>query len=192
MKWSADGDCKYFILPWHLEDSEETKSTKTDIDHQGKSNVYFNGVSSEVRREIVQVSGCIEGKLPFKYLGVPIKPSKLSIKDCQPLIDKVFERIRQLGTKKLSYARRLVLIKALSELYIPLRASIFIIPKAVLLKIEAICRNFLWHGGTEYARTPTVAWCVVMIQADIRNRIKHQLQGTVSRKDKHWIEKLLH
>ncbi|XP_074292512.1 uncharacterized protein LOC141619394 [Silene latifolia] len=34
--------------------------------------------------------------------------------------------------------------------------------------------------------------CVGMIQADIRNRIKHQLQGTVSRKDKHWIEKLLH
>ncbi|XP_074305747.1 uncharacterized protein LOC141640967 [Silene latifolia] len=34
--------------------------------------------------------------------------------------------------------------------------------------------------------------CVVMIQADIRNRIQQQLQGTVSRKDKHWIEKLLH
>ncbi|XP_074303043.1 uncharacterized protein LOC141637465 [Silene latifolia] len=50
---------------------------------RGKSNVYFNGVSGEVRREIVQ---------------------------------------------------------------------------AVLLKIEAVCRNFLWHGGTEYARTPTVAW----------------------------------
>ncbi|XP_074283185.1 uncharacterized protein LOC141607733 [Silene latifolia] len=87
---------------------------------KGKSNVYFNGVTSEIRREIVQVSGCIEGQLPFKYLGVPIKPSKLSVKDCQPLIDKVLERIRQLGTKKLS--------------------------------------KFLWHGGTEYARTPTVAW----------------------------------
>ncbi|XP_074314269.1 uncharacterized protein LOC141649479 [Silene latifolia] len=34
--------------------------------------------------------------------------------------------------------------------------------------------------------------CVVMIQADIRNMIRQQLQGTVSRKDKHWIEKLLH
>ncbi|XP_074305593.1 uncharacterized protein LOC141640812 [Silene latifolia] len=92
---------------------------------KGKSNVYFNGVSSEIRKEIVQVSGCIESQLPFKYLGVPIKPSKLSIKDCQPLIDKVLERIRQLGTKKLSYAGDWI---------------------------------FLWHGGTEYARTPTVAW----------------------------------
>ncbi|XP_074288855.1 uncharacterized protein LOC141614002 [Silene latifolia] len=125
---------------------------------RGKSNVYFNGVASEIRREIVQVSGCIEGKLPFKYLGVPIKPAKLSIKDCQPLIDKVFERIRQLGTKKLSYAGRLVLIKAVYRTLHSYWASIFIIPKAVLLKIEAICRNFLWHGGTEYARTPTVAW----------------------------------
>ncbi|XP_074304851.1 uncharacterized protein LOC141639684 [Silene latifolia] len=122
----------------------------------GKSNVYFNGVSGEVRREIVQVSGCIEGKLPFKYLGVPIKPSKLSIKDCQPLIDKVLQRIRQLGTKNLSYAGRLVLIKAVYRTLHSYWASIFIIPKAkVLLKIEAKMQNFLWHGGTEYARTPT-------------------------------------
>ncbi|XP_074305719.1 uncharacterized protein LOC141640939 [Silene latifolia] len=73
---------------------------------KGKSNVYFNGVPAEVRADIVQFSGCSEGTLPFKYLGVPIKPSKLTIKDCQPLIDKVLERIRMLGTKNLSYAGR--------------------------------------------------------------------------------------
>ncbi|XP_074302909.1 uncharacterized protein LOC141637244 [Silene latifolia] len=128
---------------------------------RGKSNVYFNGVSNELRREIVQVSGFIEGQLPFKYLGVPINPGKLFIKDCQPLIDKVLERIRILGTKKLPYAGRLVLIKAVYKTLHSYWASIFIIPKAVLTKIEAICRNFLWDGGTEYTRTPTVAWAKI-------------------------------
>ncbi|XP_074305635.1 uncharacterized protein LOC141640855 [Silene latifolia] len=33
--------------------------------------------------------------------------------------------------------------------------------------------------------------CVVMIQGYIRSRIKQQLQGTMSRKDKHWIEKIM-
>ncbi|XP_074288854.1 uncharacterized protein LOC141614001 [Silene latifolia] len=301
---------------------------------RGKSNVYFNGVYSEVRREIVQVSGCIEGKLPFKYLGVPIKPSKLSIKDCQPLIDKVLDRIRQLGTKKLSYAGRLVLIKAVYRTLHSYWASIFIIPKAVLLKIEAsaaelsgmeglrtewenynppqdaswtwkkVCKlkkefqpayhqnKWAMVPGKEYTIKKGYRWlrqnsqdvscldssccicaqeeesprhlffqsaiwqrvlqriqewtgvtmsdantqnwwqhkrftrlengilnsilnaamyyiwkqrnasrhegviispgrCVVMIQGDIRNRIRQQLQGTMSRKDKHWIEKIM-
>ncbi|XP_074302887.1 uncharacterized protein LOC141637222 [Silene latifolia] len=35
---------------------------------KGKSNVYFNGVPATTRSEIVQVSGCIEGALPFKYI----------------------------------------------------------------------------------------------------------------------------
>ncbi|XP_074288607.1 uncharacterized protein LOC141613762 [Silene latifolia] len=125
---------------------------------KGKSNVYFNGVPPEVRAEIVQVSGCIEGTLPFKYLGVPIKPSKLTIKDCQPLIDKVLQRIRMLGTKKLSYAGRLVLVKAVFKSLHTYWASIFILPKGVIAKIEAICRNFLWCGSSEYSKTPTVAW----------------------------------
>ncbi|XP_074314074.1 uncharacterized protein LOC141649279 [Silene latifolia] len=66
-----------------------------------------------------------------------------------------------LGTKKLSYAGRLVLIKAMYKTLHSYWASIFIIPKAVLTKIEAICRNFLWDRGTKYTRTPTVAWAKI-------------------------------
>ncbi|XP_074302945.1 uncharacterized protein LOC141637285 [Silene latifolia] len=63
-----------------------------------------------------------------------------------------------LGTKKLSYAGRLVLVKAVFKSLHTYWASIFILPKGVIAKIEAICRNFLWSGGSEYAKTPTVAW----------------------------------
>ncbi|XP_074283102.1 uncharacterized protein LOC141607648 [Silene latifolia] len=125
---------------------------------KGKSNVYFNGVPADIRSEIIHVSGCSEGAMPFKYLGVPIKPSKLSIKDCQPIIDKVLERIRNLGTKKLSYAGRLILVKYVYKTLHSYWASIFILPKGVIVKIEAICRNFLWSGGSEFTKNPTVAW----------------------------------
>ncbi|XP_074265996.1 uncharacterized protein LOC141588452 [Silene latifolia] len=34
----------------------------------------------------------------------------------------------------------------------------FILPSGVIARIEAICRNFLWDGGTDYMRTPLVGW----------------------------------
>ncbi|XP_074297994.1 uncharacterized protein LOC141628795 [Silene latifolia] len=73
---------------------------------KGKSNVYFNGVPAGLKNQILQVSGLIEGKLPFRYLGVPIKTTRLTSKDCKPLIDKIVNRIRSIGAKKLSYAGR--------------------------------------------------------------------------------------
>ncbi|XP_074315481.1 uncharacterized protein LOC141651680 [Silene latifolia] len=63
-----------------------------------------------------------------------------------------------LGTKKLSYAGRLILVKAVFKSLHTYWASIFILPKGVIAKIEAICRNFLWCGSSEYFKTPTVAW----------------------------------
>ncbi|XP_074313958.1 uncharacterized protein LOC141649160 [Silene latifolia] len=40
------------------------------------------------------------------YLGVPIKTTRLTSKDCNPLIDDIVNRIRSIGAKKLSYAGR--------------------------------------------------------------------------------------
>ncbi|XP_074320775.1 uncharacterized protein LOC141657433 [Silene latifolia] len=37
-------------------------------------------------------------------------------------------------------------------------ASMFIIPKSVIKRVESICRNFLWDGSSEYHRVPLVAW----------------------------------
>ncbi|XP_074277026.1 uncharacterized protein LOC141600681 [Silene latifolia] len=55
--------------------------------NKGKSNIYFNGIS-----------------------GGDSFPKRLSVMDQNRLVEKVVERIRGLGTRKLSYAGRLVLI----------------------------------------------------------------------------------
>ncbi|XP_074291328.1 uncharacterized protein LOC141618113 [Silene latifolia] len=34
----------------------------------------------------------------------------------------------------------------------------FILPKGIVQKVEATCRNFLWDVGTDYTRAPLVAW----------------------------------
>ncbi|XP_074300485.1 uncharacterized protein LOC141631757 [Silene latifolia] len=34
----------------------------------------------------------------------------------------------------------------------------FIIPKGIIKRIEAVCRNFLWDNSADYRRTPLVGW----------------------------------
>ncbi|XP_074302895.1 uncharacterized protein LOC141637230 [Silene latifolia] len=41
--------------------------------NNAKSEVYYNGVSSELKNDIHQATGFVEGSLPFRYLGVPIQ-----------------------------------------------------------------------------------------------------------------------
>ncbi|XP_074265667.1 uncharacterized protein LOC141588111 [Silene latifolia] len=99
-----------------------------------------------------------EGTLTFKYLGVPIKTKRLNAKDCRPLIDKIVQRIRNLGARKLSYAGRLVLIQSVLNTLYNYWASMFILPQGFIHRIEGICRNFLWDGGVDYMRNPLVSW----------------------------------
>ncbi|XP_074306260.1 uncharacterized protein LOC141641499 [Silene latifolia] len=107
-----------------------------------KSDIYFNGMEQGEIDYILRISGFKPGVFPFRYLGVPISHKRMGIGDCTRLIEKVVNRIRSWGAKKLSYAGRLVLIKAV----------------LIIDRIERICRNYLWSGSDQYGKTPTVNW----------------------------------
>ncbi|XP_074300630.1 uncharacterized protein LOC141631922 [Silene latifolia] len=141
-----------------------------------KSEVYFNGVPATLRKDILSISGFIEGQLPFKYLGVPITAGRLKKNDCAVLIDKIVERIRSLGAKKLSYAGRLTLVESVLVTMHRYWASIFVLPKGVLSRVDAIYRNFLWEGHAEYNSVPRVAWhkvCVPKIEGGLGLKDSH-------------------
>ncbi|XP_074266650.1 uncharacterized protein LOC141589929 [Silene latifolia] len=123
-----------------------------------KSKVVFNGIPDWLRSDITHISGFQEGTLPFKYMGVPVQPGRLTRHDCNILIEKIVIKIRGIGAKKLSYAGRLVLINSVLNTLHNYWSSIFVIPKGVVKRIEAICRNFLWSSDEVYHRTPLVAW----------------------------------
>ncbi|XP_074315374.1 uncharacterized protein LOC141651568 [Silene latifolia] len=123
-----------------------------------KSNIYFNGVSSSVKADILLVSGFLEGHTPFKYLGVPIVSGRLSMKNCVVLIDNVTARIKIFGARKLSYSGRLILVNYVLTTLHSHWATIFVILRGVLRRIDSICRNYLWDGSTEYLRSPLVIW----------------------------------
>ncbi|XP_074296977.1 uncharacterized protein LOC141627646 [Silene latifolia] len=126
--------------------------------NSSKTNAYFNGVSKELRTDILQISGVIECQLPFRYLGIPVTCGRMKRADCQVLVGKIVNKIPSFGTKKLSYAGRLMLMNYVLNALYNYWINIFLIPKGVLNKINSICRNYLWDGSVDYIRVSQVSW----------------------------------
>ncbi|XP_074265804.1 uncharacterized protein LOC141588252 [Silene latifolia] len=126
--------------------------------NKAKSDMYLNGVDDNLATKIVRLAGFKLGQFPFRYLGVPISSKRLSVADCNRVVDKIVARIRGWGAKHLSYAGRLVLVKAVLTQMHAYWARIFLLPKGVIHKMECICRNYLWVGHAEFKHSPPVAW----------------------------------
>ncbi|XP_074266072.1 uncharacterized protein LOC141588533 [Silene latifolia] len=123
-----------------------------------KSNAYFKGVPENIKQDILRVSGFAEGTLPFKYLGMPIQTTRLKKKDCECLVEKICSRINGYGARKFSYEGQVVWCEAVLSSLHSYWASMFVLPKGIINRIEATCRNFLWDSSAEYRRVPLVAW----------------------------------
>lgn len=58
-----------------------------------KSTVFYGNVPDDVKENIKMVMPFCEGKLPVRYLGVPLVSRSLTIGDCIDLIVNVKKRI---------------------------------------------------------------------------------------------------
>ncbi|KAL0283960.1 UNVERIFIED_CONTAM: Retrovirus-related Pol polyprotein from type-2 retrotransposable element R2DM [Sesamum radiatum] len=117
--------------------------------------------AGHVESEILEVLGFQEGSLPIKYLGVPLTASRLTIADCQPLLDKVSSRISGWSHLSLSFAGRVQVIKSVLSALHMYWGSVFILPKAVIKVLERRMTDFLWKGpsGAGYTKVAWVQCC---------------------------------
>lgn len=111
----------------------------------GKSEVYFGGLDEEQQLSLAGILGIPIGKLPFRYLRVPLTSKKLTIAQCLPLVEKI--SVKHWSCKFLSYTTRITLIKIVLAGSKGFWARIFLLPKKVISKVEMICRSFLWSGS---------------------------------------------
>ncbi|GJW33973.1 putative RNA-directed DNA polymerase [Tanacetum coccineum] len=109
-----------------------------------KSTAYFCNVLNYVKIGILAVLPFEEEKLPVKYLGVPLVPSRFVYRDCAELVERVKRRISDWKNKFLSFAGRAQLVRSvLSSMHI-YWASMFILPSSLILELEQLMRGFLW------------------------------------------------
>lgn len=116
-------------------------------------------------RELNRIcSSCLlfkEGKLPFKYLGVPLTRKRHNIAHYLPLNDRIQSRIKHWTSKLLSYAGRIKLVSSISFATIQYWMQRFPLPKFFLHNIEAMCRSYIWSGSQDIKRKSHVAWSSV-------------------------------
>ncbi|GJR04765.1 putative reverse transcriptase domain, reverse transcriptase zinc-binding domain protein [Tanacetum coccineum] len=93
-----------------MDSLEEFKNASGLTPSLPKSTAYFCNVLNHVKLGILNVLPFEEGKLPVKYLGVPLVPSRLVYRDCSELMDRVKRRINDWKNKSLSFAVRVQLI----------------------------------------------------------------------------------
>jgi len=126
--------------------------------NQPKNCVYFGGVSEDMQQLILQQIGFVKGLLPFRYLGVPLSTRKLSVGQCQQLIDRILGKITTWIVKFLSYAGRLQLVNSVLTAMQAFWTQIFLLPKKILKRIETICKRLLWNGEVQAKIKALIAW----------------------------------
>ncbi|GJR12441.1 hypothetical protein Tco_0795093 [Tanacetum coccineum] len=128
-----------------------------------KSTTYFCNVLNHTKLAILHILPFEEGRLPVKYLGVPLVSSRLIFRDCKELVEKVQNRVNDWKNKSLSIAGRLQLIQSVMGSMNVFWASVFMLPTRVLLDIEQLMRGFLWCQGSLCKGKAKVSWEVVCL-----------------------------
>ncbi|GFY91271.1 hypothetical protein Acr_07g0014670 [Actinidia rufa] len=123
-----------------------------------KSSFFSAGINPTDTEIIERTTGFNQGIFPFKYLGIPVAASRLSIAQFSPFIDKISGYISAWAGASLSYAGRTELIKSVLQGVECFWLSILPIPVGVRNKITQLCRNFLWSGKCTVNKRPLVAW----------------------------------
>jgi hypothetical protein len=111
-----------------------------------KSSFYCSGISERVKQILLSSMQMKEGKLPVRYLGVPLISSRLSSADCGVLLERITRRIDSWLCRNLSYVGRLQLLSSVLYSLQVYWTSIFILPKKVINAIEQKFNRFLWNG----------------------------------------------
>ncbi|XP_020249670.1 uncharacterized protein LOC109827119 [Asparagus officinalis] len=113
--------------------------------NRSKSKIFFSKGCNN-KGELSSIVGISKGKLPMKYLGLPLTVNYPKSKDFLPLVDKIRNRIEGWMTTSLSFARRLELLKSILYSTSAYWYLVFKFPQSIVKSLESIFANFLWVG----------------------------------------------
>ena len=108
-----------------------------------ETSFYSSRLTEQENDAIKASTGMTHGELPFRYLGVLFNSRKLSLPNCQPLIQQVKVRLSSWSVKTLSFSGQLLLIKTVIAGITTFWCSAFILLKACIDKINSMCNLFL-------------------------------------------------
>lgn len=115
-------------------------------------------VQDQTVQDLANILGCKEGKLPMKYLGLPLGANPNRLQTWQLVIDAVKKKLKPWKRRHISIGGRCTLIKSTLGNLPVYYMSIFRMPVAIANIIEKIQRQFLWGDSEEKRKLHLVKW----------------------------------
>jgi hypothetical protein len=120
--------------------------------NRDKSKVYFSKGCSNIQ-ELLNTLKISEGKLPVRYLGLPLSINYPKAMHFLPLLDKLRAQVGGWASQSLSFAGRLELIKSVLFGNLSYWFQTLAFPISISNEIERILGNFLWKDSLH-----TISW----------------------------------
>ncbi|GKB29556.1 hypothetical protein Tco_0868957 [Tanacetum coccineum] len=139
---------------------EEFSNVSGFVPNLGKNIIFFGSINERDKLDLLQVMPFKCGKLPVRYLGVPLLSKKLGVGDFKVLIDKVEDRINNWRNNALSYAGRIQLIASILASMQMYWALVYLLATTVINDVEKLFKRFLWNAGSAKGKA-RVSWKVV-------------------------------
>jgi hypothetical protein len=125
-----------------------------------KSELFCFGEAKNKTVEYIRLFGCREGVFPFRYLGIPMSPRKLSNGDWRMVEERFQKKLSSLKGKMLSSGGSLVLINSVLSSLPLYMLSFFRIPKGVLEKLDYYRSRFFWQCD-EHKKYRLAKWSIL-------------------------------
>ncbi|GKV48357.1 hypothetical protein SLEP1_g55180 [Rubroshorea leprosula] len=121
----------------------------------GKSQLIGVGVDQSWSAKMAYLLCCKEGKLPFKYLGIPIGGNHRRKAMWQPMVESVRKKLASWKGRYLSMGGRITLINSVLSSLPVFLMSVFVIPKEKSKLCSEMGRriNGLWEWNLSWRRS---------------------------------------
>ena len=101
------------------------------------------------------------------YLGMSLRTLYKTPSIWNPILERMEKKLSGWKQLYLSKGGRLTLLKSTLSSLPTYYLSLFTIPKAVVIRLERIQRNFLWGSSVECFKYPLVAWEKVCLSHEL-------------------------
>ena len=113
-----------------------------------KSTLIPINCGSEKRDELANIFGCVVGKKPFTYLGLPLGTTRPTVQELMPLVCSV-ERRLSATPNMISYGGKLSLLNSVITSLIIFALCTLRLPTKIIELLDKIRRKCLWIKKTE-------------------------------------------
>ncbi|XP_042974832.1 uncharacterized protein LOC122306468 [Carya illinoinensis] len=153
--------CKASTLEWRrmLGMLTTYEQASGQLLNKEKSAIYFSrNTTSECRANITRIAGVTPTASFGKYLGLPAMVGRTKVACFHGLIDRMWSKINNWKTDKLSVAGKEVLLKSVLQAIPTYTMGIFLLPKSITKRLDQMLRKFWWGFSGDQTKMQWIKW----------------------------------